>query len=198
MLESRAFATLLGAALTAFVAVALWVGNKWWERANARRARREKVLDLMRALHAEINAYVFQLSEDDLDRHREEIIGRIRRDGEDGERFVPLVPRESHDTIFRAILGELHLLPADAVAPVVLYYNQVIAIANLAEDLRSERFETISPERMSALYGHFIEMKKTARRMGEVARTRLESAIDAPVGAVNSREADPSDPESGA
>ena len=179
MFEGRAFATLLGAALTACVAVVLWVGNKWWERETARRARRERILDVMRALHAEIGAHVHQLSHIDLDRHRDEMIGRIEAESQDGEDFVPLVPRETHDTVYRAILDQIHLLPADAVAPVVLYYNQVITVANLTDDLRSQRFETISRERKAALYSDFIELKKTALQMGTAARERLEAHLPA-------------------
>lgn len=175
LLDEKVFAALLAAAISAFAAVGLWVFNKRWERERADALRREKVTDLMQALLAEIEAYVHALSSDDLDAHLVMMTHQMEA-SQDGS-FVPVVPRESHDTVYRAFLAEIHVLPGSVVTPAVRYYNQVTAISNFAADMSEERFEKISGHRMAAMYRHFIIMKKIAREMGEDARRALREAL---------------------
>ena len=176
ILDERVLATILGASVTAVVAITLWVGNKWWERKRADILRAEKITDIMRALLSEIEAYVYLLSSDDLDAHMIMMTQQIEASPDGG--FVPVVPRESHDTVYRAFLGEIHVLPGEVVNPVVRYFSQVTAIANFAADMGEDRFAKISNHRMAAMYRHFIVMKKIAREMGEEAREALREALD--------------------
>lgn len=177
LLDERVLGTLLAAALSALVAVALWMGNNWWERRQAEIRRQEKTNDLMRALLAEIEAYVYLLALDDLDALLAVMTSQMQSASRDRP-FVPVVPRESHDSVYRAFLAEIHILPGEVVNPVVRYYNQISAIANFAADMSTDRFAGISGDRMAAMYRHFIVMKQIARKMGERARRRLRDKLD--------------------
>lgn len=194
-MEDRSFATLLAASLSAVVALAIWAGNKAWERREARRLRWAQIADIQRALLAEVEAHVYQLRLNDLQAHRREMLERMEREPD----FVVMVPSETHATIFRALLPQIHLLPGPVVEPVSLYYSQIITVAHLADDIRSDRYAGISPDRRAAIYGHFIEMKVEALRMGEVARDALKMSIermDRPAYWFSSPAADPSAPGS--
>jgi len=176
--SDRVIGPLAAAAISALVAILLWLANRAWERRAAERVRHERIRDIQQALRAEIRAHIDQLRDSDLDGHWQFMRARILN--ETGERFVPIVPRETHDTIFSAMIGDLALLPPRVVEPVVLYYAQITSIANLAEDMRGERFADIAPDRMAAMYGHFIEMKKTALGMGAEAYAALTEAVETP------------------
>ncbi|MEM8791889.1 MAG: hypothetical protein AAGE80_09725 [Pseudomonadota bacterium] len=168
-MDERVLAALIGA-----VVVALgWLISDRRDRLAERRRRRDKEADLMRALGAEIAAHVHQLEMNRLEEHQAEMLARMTREPD----FIVMVPGDTHATIFRALLPEIHLLPGDVVEPVSLYYSQIITVAHLAEDIRSDRYAQISPERRAALYGHFIDMKMEALRMGQLAASKLERAI---------------------
>ena len=63
-----------------------------------------------------------------------------------------MVPRETHDTVYRAMLDVLDLLPAKVVTLVVLYYNNVQAVANFAADLSTPPYAQISTDRRAQMY----------------------------------------------
>lgn len=176
LLAEKVLGTLLAAAFSAMVAVSLWLGNKSYERRRADALRQEKTEDLMRALLAEIEAYVHQLTSVDLDAHEAMMVNQMEAAHPSGP-FIPIVPRESHDTVYKAFLEEIHLLPGPVVNAVVRYYNQVAAIANLASDMSTDRFASISGDRMAGMYRYFVMMKKAAREMGESARKALRSEL---------------------
>ena len=50
--------------------------------------------------------------------------------------YIPALPTEANDRIFRAITPEVHLLPARVIDPVVIYYRLLAIMSSLAGDLR--------------------------------------------------------------
>lgn len=177
LLDVQVLGIILAAPLSAAVALTLWFLNKAVERRQEEARRREKTDDLMRALLSEIEAYVYLLSINDLDGHLAMMTHQMQASTAEHP-FVPVVPREAHDSVYRAFLGEIHILPGAVVNPVVRYYNQVNAIANFAADMSTDRFAGISGDRMAAMYRHFIDMKQIALQMGERARRRLRQKLD--------------------
>jgi len=188
-MDERVVSALIGAA----VVVLGWLISHRRDRVAERRQRREKVIDIQRALLAEIAAHVHQLEDNRLEEHKADMLARMESDPD----FLVMVPGETHATVFRALLPEIHLLPGPVVAPVTLYYSQIITVANLAEDIRSARYASIEAERRAQMYGHFIDMKMEARRMGHVARdvlTRWIAWMERPDYVFSSRAAAPSAP----
>jgi hypothetical protein len=165
-------AALISSAVTA---LGWWVSHRR-EAEVERRRRREKIVDIQKALRAEVRAYRLQLAEVDLAAHREEMTARILKDAA----FAPLVPREAHDSLFRALIEEVHVLPTAAVEPVVDHYALVAAIAAFADDLRGDRFQKdMAPERRAIMYAHFIDMKIRAAARAEAALSALAAGIAA-------------------
>jgi len=123
---------LIGGAIVAFG----WFVNAWRDRLAAKRARLERVREFQAALAAEIEPFVANLANISLEDHLNEIVDNIRADGD----YVPFVPRQNNQEIFRALLPNIHVLPEKIIGPVVQYYSQLNAIEVLVEDLRSEMF----------------------------------------------------------
>jgi hypothetical protein len=145
-MNDRVIAALIGAIV---VAVG-WLFNSRRERQQSRARRRERVVDIQKAIRAEIKALVEAPQNRDLSGSLER--GMARFDAETPEEpYVPFIPHEKHDTVFQALVGDVHLLPTETVEPVILYYNQTVAIGMMAHDLRSEKFAALDVE---ALYGN--------------------------------------------
>lgn len=154
-----------------FVAIGWWV-VAFQNRKRAADLRAERVRDVQRALFAEIRAYLAVLRRDDVAAYGAGIVERILT--EPG--FFPFIPTERNDAIFRAIVGEIHVLPRDTVDPVVLYYSQLNAISAMIEDLRGLDVASIGPKRAAGMYRDYISMKVEAIEMG-ITRWRRSARI---------------------
>lgn len=156
-----------------FLAVGWWVVH-WQNRRRDAASRAERVRDVQRALFAEIRAYVSALRRQDLENYGAEIARRIET--EPG--YFPTIPTEANDAIFRAIIGEIHVLPRDTIDPLVLYYSQLNAIGAAISDLRALDPATVQPERAAALYRDYIAFKRDAAIMGEQALIAIAANED--------------------
>jgi hypothetical protein len=105
-----------------------------------------------------------------------------------GEDYVPLVPTEKNDTIFQAIVADIHVLPRTSIDPVVLYYSQIASIAAMSEDIRSDAFRQMNVERRIRMYSDYIELKKEAIVLGEEAMLMIATYADGGRGAVEKLE----------
>ncbi|MCB1369037.1 MAG: hypothetical protein KDK00_14825 [Rhodobacteraceae bacterium] len=170
-LDVKVTVALIGAAI---VAVG-WFVNAWRDRQAERRARKERVRDVQTALAAEILPYLEALEMFDLDQHLDEMIDRMRSD----PGYVPVVPSERNDTVFRAILPNIHVLPETVIRPVVRYYSQVFAIEAIIEDLRSDAFHAMQVEQREAIYADYISMKIQALEQGRNAVAAIETELRA-------------------
>lgn len=172
-MDERIIAALIGAAVVAIG----WLINQRRELSGARRRRRERMIDIQTALRAEIKALVEAPQNRDLAGSLER--GLARFDAETPEApYLPFIPHEKHDTVFQAMVGDIPVLPTATVEPVILYYNQQVAIGMMAQDLRSETFTTLDRERRRSMLKRYMEMKMEAMRMGRIAIDALTDHID--------------------
>ncbi|MCF6303781.1 MAG: hypothetical protein L3J33_00215 [Rhodobacteraceae bacterium] len=135
--------------------------------------RQERVKDIQIALLAEIRAYVAVLVRDRLDEFEQGMLARMQGD----KNFVPFIPREKNDTFFQAILADIHILPESSIDPVVVYYSQIVAIAEMALDMRTKMFAELEMQRRMDVYRNFISMKQEAVVLGLEAETMLDLHI---------------------
>lgn len=156
-----------------FLAAGWWV-VAWQNRKRDAKLRAERVRDVQRALYAEIRAYLAVLRRDHIAEYGAEIAHRIETERD----YFPVIPTEHNDAIFRAIVGELHVLPRDTVDPIVLYYSQLNAISAMIADLRALDPAKIGPGRASAMYRDYISMKLGAIELGESALAAILSNVD--------------------
>ena len=143
-----------------------WVVNGSRERRAARSLRAERLRDLHRALFAEIGVQVTNLgSEARIRADADALLDRMEAE----EGFVPFIPRERGDTVFRSALEDLSILPRVTIDPIVAYYAQLAALAALTEDMRGAAFGRLAPDRRRAIYLDYVEMKVQAFRFGRIA-----------------------------
>ncbi|SNT72559.1 hypothetical protein [Paracoccus seriniphilus] len=171
-----------------FLAIGWWVVAYQNRRRDAK-LRADRVRDVQRALFAEIRAYLAALRRDDVGAYGAQIRQRIL--SEPG--YFPVIPTENNDAIFRAIAGEIHVLPRDTVDPIVLYYSQLNAISAMIADLRQLDLAVIGPERAANMYRDYISMKLEALELGDQALAAIRANIDGRAG----EEDRPSSPASG-
>lgn len=209
VLDPRIWQAIIGGS---FLATG-WLVNGAQNRARDRKLREEKVRDYQHALIAEIRAYVNVLRRDDLDAFESEMVRRIEAD----PAFFPFIPSEKNDTVFKALVENIQVLPRTSIDPVTVYYSYIDAIHAMISDLRALGRADVSDERLILMYGDYIALKRGALEWGEEARLmmetyleggpaavetllseresaerRAEAAIPAPSGTVNSPGADPS------
>lgn len=151
--------------IAAVVAVLGWLVNDLLKRRAAWRDARGKKVDYMRALMAEIKAYSnskdwttgnskAQDLASEVDRAREKFTG------EGGEDYVPFVPSEKHDTVFEALVHDIHVLPGRTIYSVVVYYNQIRSIHELATDMRTAEYARLTRDQRQALLMRYLEMQR--------------------------------------
>lgn len=162
------------AVLAGLFLAAGWVVNGREQRRAAQALRDERVRDVLRALYSEIRAYVSQLRDDDIGAYGATIRDRIL--AEPG--FVPVIPTERNDTMFRVVVGEIQILPDATIHSVVLYYSQLVAIEAMIGDLRALDPARIAPPRVAAMYGDYLLMKIDAAQLGAAALRDIVKEID--------------------
>lgn len=138
-----------------------WIVNGVQNRRDAQRLRDERREDVQRALVAEIKHYLEVLEGEDLDAAWEAMQPRIA----DG--YVPFLPSEANDMVFKSVLENIHILPKTVIDPVVKYYSQLKAIEAQIADSRLMAFTSGSDEQTRARreisYFQYLQMKHRAR-----------------------------------
>lgn len=178
-----------GALVAAFVAVGGWVYNGQQNRRIAARLRSERVDDLQRAILAEIRAHVVALENQQLT--QDESIALIERVAAGG--YIPTIPGEANDRIFRAVIAEVHVLPARVIDPVVIYYRLLAVMSALAQDV--QEVARLDPDRAAEMMADYLALSEEALEAGRYAMVLLSArldggdpAIDALIGESHDRE----------
>lgn len=153
----------LGLVITAIFAMIAWLGSRALER-------REKVHDFQVALHAEISSELLNLEAFNLDEHFAEIKRRYAAD----IKYSVAVPHLANNVIFDAIVGQIHVLPAKVIAPVVKYERLRESLDSFASDMRASSFGNLSQDRQLEMYEGYIFMRKRLRELAQNAVVALK------------------------
>lgn len=204
--------TVQAAAVAGLVALVGWWVNGWQNRRRDRRLRLERVEDVQRALLAEIRANHAVPDHAAFEEARSVALTTLER----GER--PLLPTETNDQVFRAIIDDIPVLPSEVIDPVIIYYRQLSVIAALARDFRAlsdqdaQRTRTILEDYLSlqleavelggaAIEALFASLNPSSARRGDAgrgSRDALRASLPGELSALRARlnkpDADPSDP----
>lgn len=168
-LDPKLISALIGAGIVALG----WLVSGLRSRATERRRRLERMRDVQTAISAEILPYLESLELFDLTNHLDQVVTKMRSD--DG--YSPVVPTERNDTVFRAVLPEIHVLPEAVIRPVVRYYSQLFAIEALIEDLRSDAFKTMNKAQQEAIFTDYISLKLAALDLGRDCLAAIDQEL---------------------
>lgn len=174
-----------------------WLVNGWQNRRVAAALRAEKLRDYHRAIYAEIGANLANLWDAaELESYRDQMVERMK----DDPAFVPFIPIERHDTVFDALIADIHILPRQTIDPIVIYYSQLKSVAALAADMRADAFAAMEPARRIVMYQDYIAMKVQLLAFGRYANALIDAfsrggkaAADEKTARINSRAEGPSD-----
>ncbi len=174
---------IVAAIISGVISVVGWVLTGRRELSGERRRRAERRVDVQTALRAEIQHYVDILSNPDFDLNDtwEQVVSEM----EDEPGYVPLIPSERNDTVFRAIVQDIHILPGEVVQPVVRYYNQVFAIDAMIADLRGNGFASAEQDQRIKMYTDYISLKLEALEQGRSAISALNQSLAGELAKIN-------------
>jgi hypothetical protein len=191
---------VIAAIITAAVTATGWFVTHARDRAAQARQRAEKSIDLQKALRAEIRAHIAELEEDaalmgGFDAQLDALEAALA----DDPAYRPIVPKEKHDAVFSALVGEIHLLPTETVDPVVTYYAKLATLTAFIDDLRVGPLSAAPGARLGAIYADLLGLKLTTLARARAAEAALTGGVAAMARAagINTRDADPRAPERG-
>lgn len=152
-----------------FLAAGWWVvafQNRWRDA----KLRSERIIDMQRALLAEIRAHVvsleYQLQEGD----PRQLVTRVR----EGDAAVVLTHR-GNDQFYRAIICDIHVLPGSVIDPVVIYYRLIAVMGALADSIR--RAARNNPDRAAEMMLDYLALNGEAWEAGMDALEYLTASL---------------------
>ena len=149
-----------------------WLTTAIFAEVGKARSRAERLRDYHKAIYAEIGNNLATLqSEAAIDAHAGETIGKMEADGA----YVPFIPRVHADPVYGAIIGSIDILPRQTIDAIVAYYSLIRAIADMADDMRSDDFRAMPQARRIAMYRDYSDMKKQALLFGRHALALIRS-----------------------
>jgi hypothetical protein len=168
---------LLAAVIAGLVNVAGWFVTFQSTRRLDQARRREKIRDFQIALRAEIRSELRNLGSYDVQQQ----LSRIRGLYETRPDYTVTVPQPAASVVFSALVGEIQILPARVIDPVILFERQRAAIRQLAEEIREARFASLAREQQLAMYEDYLHMWSAWRDFAVQAEGALDISLNSPV-----------------
>lgn len=169
LLNDRVIAALVTAIVGGGVVAAGWFWTHALSRRRDKLLRGERINDIQRALLAEIRAHVVAL-EGQRDAGELRTLSMISDDD-----YLPILPHDANDRIFRAIVEEVHMLPEWAIDPVVRYYRLLAVRAALAQDIRSNAKDY--PRRAAEMFRDYLTLNEETLETGLDAMEILTASL---------------------
>ncbi|TRW96666.1 hypothetical protein FNJ84_11330 [Paracoccus sp. M683] len=169
LLNDRVIASLVTALVGGGVVAAGWFWTHALSRRRDKLLRVERINDIQRALLAEIRAHVVAL-EGQRDAGGLQTLSQITDDD-----YLPILPHDANDRIFRAIVEEVHMLPEWAIDPVVRYYRLLAVRAALAQDIRSNAKDY--PRRAADMFRDYLTLNEETLETGLDAMEVLTASL---------------------
>lgn len=169
LLNDRVIAALVTALVGGGVVAAGWFWTHALSRRRDKLLRSERISDIQRALLAEIRAHVVAL-ERQSDSGSWQDVTPIK-----DEDYLPILPHDANDRIFRAIVEEVHMLPEWVIDPVVRYYRLLAVRAALAQDIRSNAKDY--PRRTAEMFRDYLLLNDETLETGLDAMEILTASL---------------------
>jgi hypothetical protein len=166
--------------ISSLVTVVGWFMSIRHERVRENERRVERIEDIQAALLADIRSTSHRFVQIDLDRHLEQVVALISR-VPPGQSFTPFVPREPGSLLWPSIAQEVQILPNAVIDPVVLFFSQLESVRYFVDDLRSEEFAALEPERKINMFQDYVRMMKYLVLLAGDAEAALAHSLGLPL-----------------
>lgn len=167
---------IIAALVSALVSAAGWFVSSWQVQRLDERRRAEKVHDFQVALRAEIASDLLNMLVADRSMFLEEISARYRSD----LNYSVVVAHLARNVVFDALVGQIHVLPGEVIAPVIHYARLRQTIERFIEDLRSKHFRTLDSERQLTMYVDYLEMTGRLEALAQEAVASIDQSLNSP------------------
>jgi hypothetical protein len=170
-----------------------WLTSAIFNELARARTKAERMRDYHKAIYAEIGTAMDTLfNGGEAESYTNHIIARMHEDAG----FVPFIPREKHDFLYEKISANIDVLPRQTIDAIVAYYSLTASISALADDMRSDRFQSLGADRRIEMYRDYAKMRVLAFHFGNHAlmliKAYSEGGTDAAQAVINSQAAAPS------
>ncbi len=173
-----------GVVLTGGIALVTWSLNQRKERAERQHLREERREDLLRAMWSDIKPIWFDLYSqgtfgEKATRVRAAFADPSAKTGHtDATPYTPFVTRVSGTMFDERLISDVDVLKEAEIKPLVTFYHQIRMINQMADDMRSDRYRTLSLDRKEAVLVDLFLMEHKATELAEDAIRVLEDELN--------------------
>ncbi|MDN2568112.1 hypothetical protein N1F89_17950 [Aquibium sp. A9E412] len=164
---------IVAAVISSLISALGWFVNYHINIRLEGRRRREKIRDFQIGLRAEIRSEIHDLESHDHDRIYAQVEQRYR----DVAGYSVTVPHMVRHVIFETVAGELQILPAAVIDPLIVYTRQRDTVERFVEDLRSEAFRAKQPEMQLQMYRDYLNLRQHLLVLAREAKRALDAAL---------------------
>ncbi|MDD9741192.1 MAG: hypothetical protein RID15_07375 [Marinovum algicola] len=169
------------AALAGLIIVTGWLATFIFQEERRQRDRSEQELDLLMALRSEVFTIVEKLDKHPITRQAEEVERNIAMGGDDPTgAYFPFSASESPATVYDAVSGQLHVINAATLEPVLRFYAAFSELGTMVADTHRAEFPRLEARRRITLHKELTQQRRATLYWGLRALEDINLKIGVP------------------
>ncbi len=162
-----------------------WLASFIFQEERKQRDRKAQELDLLLALRSEVFTVVEKLDKRPITQNAVSVQQKIVLGGDDaGSAYFPFSATESPATVYDAVSGQLHVIAAEALEPVLRFYAAYSELTAIVEDTHRESYGKLNALRRVNLHRELTQQRRATLYWG----LRALAAINLRIGVENPEE----------
>lgn len=162
-----------------------WLASFIFQEERKQRDRKAQELDLFLALRSEVFTVVEKLDKRPITQNAVSVQQKIVLGGDDaGSAYFPFSATESPATVYDAVSGQLHVIAAEALEPVLRFYAAYSELTAIVEDTHRESYGKLNALRRVNLHRELTQQRRATLYWG----LRALAAINLRIGVENPEE----------
>lgn len=162
-----------------------WLASFIFHEERKQRDRKGQELDLLLALRSEIFTVVEKLDKHPISQNAMSVQQKIVLGGDDAaSAYFPFSATESPATVYDAVSGQLHVIAAEALEPVLRFYAAYSELTAIVEDTHRDSYGKLNARRRVNLHRELTQQRRATLYWG----LRALAAINLRIGVENPEE----------
>ena len=158
-----------------------WLATFIFQEERRQRDRSEQELDLLMALRSEVFTIVEKLDKHPITRQAEEVERNIAMGGDDPTgAYFPFSASESPATVYDAVSGQLHVINAATLEPVLRFYAAFSELGTMVADTHRAEFPRLEARRRITLHKELTQQRRATLYWGLRALEDINLKIGVP------------------